>query len=171
MRHPPAIARRAFLTWLLATVPAAAFAADASNTPLAELAGQTPDRQNITLQQLRGQVVLVFYWSTECPVCLAKMPELRANAAGWHGKNFTLLGVNMDKKKEEFLLYEKVVAPLLPAAKRFVSVWGQAPGYQDTLGPVQHLPSAVLIDKDGRVAERYSGRIPPQAWNRIADLL
>jgi thiol-disulfide isomerase/thioredoxin len=100
MRHPPAIARRAFLTWLWATVPAAAFAADASNTPLAELAGQTTDRQNITLQQLRGQVVLVFYWSTECPVCLAKMPELRANAAGWHGKNFTLLGVNMDKKRK-----------------------------------------------------------------------
>jgi glutathione peroxidase-family protein len=33
------------------------------------------------------------------------------------------------------------------------------------------LPSGALIDKDGRLVERYSGRIPPEAWNRIAELL
>jgi len=171
MSQQKPIVRRKFLTWLAAAVPTASFALESPSTGLADLTGKTPSNQTITLHQLRGQVVLVFFWSTDCPVCLAKMPELRANAAGWYGKNFTLLGVNMEKKKDQFLLYEKVVTPLLPAAKRFTSVWGLDPDYKDSLGPVQHLPSAVLIDKDGRVVERYSGRIPPHAWDRIADLL
>lgn len=174
MRNPPPFARRAVLAWLAtsaALAPTAVFAAESNYSTLPELAGQTLSGQTITLNQFRGQVVLVFYWSTDCAVCRNKMPELRANAAGWHGKAFTLLGVNMDKKMEDFQLYEKLVTPLLPEAQKFPSVWGMDAGFKDSLGPVQQLPSAVLINKDGRVVERYKGRIPPHAWDRIADLL
>ena len=168
------IVRRSVLVCLMATptlVPTAVFAAETTDNVQAVLNGQTPNGQSISLEQLRGQVTLVFYWSTDCGVCRSKMPELRANAAGWHGKKFTLLGVNMDPKKEEFLIYEKLVTPLLPEAQKFLSVWGKDPEFKDNLGPVQQLPSAVLIDQEGRVVERYKGRIPPQAWDRIADLL
>lgn len=34
-----------------------------------------------------------------------------------------------------------------------------------------HLPSAYLVDTQGRLEDRYMGRIPPQAWDRIAELL
>jgi peroxiredoxin len=168
------LARHALLAWLMAIpilFPTALFAAETTDNNQAALTGQTPSGQTISLEQLRGQVTLVFYWSTDCAVCRSKMPELRANAAGWHGKKFTLLGVNMDAKKEEFQLYEKLVTPLLPEAQKFPSVWGLDPDFKDNLGPVQQLPSAVLVDQEGRVIERYKGRIPPQAWDRIADLL
>jgi hypothetical protein len=33
------------------------------------------------------------------------------------------------------------------------------------------VPSGALIDKNGRLVERYTGRIPPEAWDRIAELL
>ena len=167
------LSRRRLLAWLAAAAPGSLLAQTTSNpTPaLAELRGTTPKRQPIDIAALRGQVVLVFFWSTECPVCRSKMPELRTNAAGWQGKNFTLLGVNMDEQQAAFVRYDEVVTPLLPEAQKFPSVWGLAPDYTSNLGPVQHLPSAALIDKDGWVVERYSGRIPPQAWDRIADLL
>lgn len=171
MRHPHSIDRRAFLAWVAATAPTASFAASPPTPALAELSGRTLDNKSLTLQQHRGRVVLVFYWSTDCPVCRNKMPELRVNAAGWHGKDFTLLGVNMDAKQSEFRIYEDVVKPLLPEVQKFPSVWGLDPSYKDNLGPVQRLPSAVLINKEGQVVERYSGRIPPEAWDRIADLL
>ena len=138
---------------------------------MAELRGVTPGGQPVVLETLRGRVVMVFFWSTECAVCRNKMPELRANAAGWHGQDFTLLGVNMDSQEAEFLRYERVVTPLLPPDQRFLSVWAGNDAYRDNLGPIDHLPTSVLVDKDGRPVERYSGRIPPQAWNRIADLL
>lgn len=165
--------RRRLLAWLAGIAPVSLFAqTPPTATPsLAELRGVTPGGQVLALNALRGQVVMVFYWSTECPVCRNKMPELRANAAGWQGQTFTLLGVNMDQKREEFLRYETVVAPLLPKEHQFPSVWGRDPAYLDNLGAIAHLPTTVLINKQGQVAERYIGRIPPQAWNRIADLL
>ena len=30
---------------------------------------------------------------------------------------------------------------------------------------------AYLLDKTGKVVARYTGRIPPEAWDKIADLL
>jgi thiol-disulfide isomerase/thioredoxin len=173
MATPRSLTRRCLLAWLAATSAAPLLAQPATATPPAsvELSGAGPDGRAFSIDALRGQVVLVFYWSTECPVCRNKMPELLANAAGWKGQKFTLLGVNMDEKKSAFLRYEEVVAGLVPPGQQFLSVWGNDPSHRDNLGPVQHLPSAVLIGKDGRVVERYSGRIPPQAWDRIADLL
>ena len=29
----------------------------------------------------------------------------------------------------------------------------------------------ILLDKTGRLMEQYHGRIPPEAWDRIADLI
>lgn len=173
MTHQSSVARRHVLMWLAAASPSSLLAQEPrkSAPPVALLQGTALNGQRLSLEALRGQVVLVFYWSTECGVCLSKMPELRANAAGWQGQNFTLLGVNKDAKRETFLRYEAAVASLIPTAQKFASVWAYGPDYRDNLGPIEHLPTACLINKEGQVVERYSGRIPPQAWNRIADLL
>ncbi len=165
--------RRRFLAWLSMLAPTV-LAAQSGPLPTAtpaELTGLTPEGQRIELSVLRNRVVMIFFWSTECPVCLNKMPELRANVAGWRGEAFTLLGVNMDEHRESLTRYEKLLQPLVPAELRFQSVWGRDPAYRDNLGSITHLPTAILVDKRGQMVERYPGRIPPSAWNRIADLL
>ena len=43
--------------------------------------------------------------------------------------------------------------------------------YRDKLGAHAQLPAGYLIDKTGKMLERYVGRIPPEAWDLIADLL
>ena len=166
--------RRHLLTTCLAMLAPTALLAQTPPKPVspaAELEGITPDGQRIELAALRDRVVLVYYWSTQCPVCLNKMPELRANVAGWRGEAFTLLGVNMDESQEAFASYENLVQPLVAAELRFSSVWGRDPAYRDNLGQVTHLPTTLLVDKRGQVVDRFAGRIPPSAWNRIADLL
>lgn len=130
-----------------------------------------PGRGTVRLADLRGQVVLVFYWATTCPVCRDKMGELRANLAGWKGQPFTVLGVNLDPNPRDFLAYEALVAQTVPATHRFSSVSGQSTGFRDSMGQPEQLPSACLIDKQGVLVERYSGRIPASTWDRIADLL
>jgi thiol-disulfide isomerase/thioredoxin len=127
------------------------------------------------LGALKGRVVLVMFWSTGCAVCRDKMPELRQNALGWRGQPFDLVLVSLDRRQQDLIDYERILASTLPLSQRFVQLWAGAPGYRDNLG-VQSagstpLPTAVLIDKTGKVVERYSGRIPPEAWDRIADLL
>jgi peroxiredoxin len=156
-------------------MPWPAFAADAvpaaDTRPTPTLRGTTLDGRVFALDALRGRVVLVFYWSTSCAVCRDKMRELRANMMGWQGQPFTLIGVNADARRQDWVEYERLVSGTIPAAQRFPSVWSGDASYVDSMERPGQLPSACLIDKSGRLVERYRGRIPAEAWDRIAELL
>lgn len=150
-----------------ATVPAAAAPA--------VLLGSTVDGAPFSLAALKGRVVLVMFWSTGCAVCRDKMPELRQNALGWRGQPFDLVMVSTDRRQQDLIDYERILAATVPVPQRFIQLWNGATGYRDTLVGTAlagaSLPTAFLLDKSGRVVERYSGRIPAEAWDRIADLL
>jgi thiol-disulfide isomerase/thioredoxin len=133
--------------------------------------GKTIDGKPFKLSMLKGKVVLVIFWSTGCAVCRDKMPELRENYAGWNGKPFELVAVNTDARKKDFMEYERIIASTVPAKQRFVQMWAGENGYLDRFGSHPQLPDAFLIDKTGKLVERYVGRIPPETWDRIADLL
>lgn len=139
--------------------------------PIPELEGTTAGGQRLRLAAFRGRVVLVFYWATDCAVCRDKMRELRANLMGWQNQPFTLIGVNMDARRQDWLDYERLVAQSIPASQRFASVWAGGADFRDTMGRPTHRPSACVIDKNGVLVEQYRGRVPVEAWNRIADLI
>jgi peroxiredoxin len=157
-------------TPLLAQAPAAA-AAQTAVPASAALRGTTLDGQAFDLAQLRDKVVLLVFWSTECAVCRDKMPELRANVKGWQGQPFEVIGVSTDRDRRELMTYQQLVNISIPASQRFTTLWRGAPGHQDSFGNAGVLPAAFLIDKQGRVVESYHGRIPPETWDRIAELL
>ena len=133
--------------------------------------GRTVEGQPFRLASLRGKVVLVLYWSTGCAVCRDKMPELRTNYEGWAGKPFELVAVSTDAHMQDMLDYETIISRTVPTRQRFVQLWAGDSSYRDNLGPHTQLPAGYLVDKSGKIVERYLGRIPPQAWDRIADLL
>lgn len=136
-----------------------------------ELSGLTPDGRRFRLSEQRGKVVLVIHWSTSCAVCRDKMAELRVNLAGWSGKPFQIIGVNMDARQQDFQNYDALLRQTTVPARRFDSLWAGQADFIDTLGPPSSLPEACLIDKQGALVARYSGRIPAQTWDRIAELL
>lgn len=175
MTQPPEqqalFTRRQVLPLLAACTSAPLWAAQPDANRVPELEGMAPGGQRLRLADLRGRVVLVFYWSTGCAVCRDKMRELRANLTGWQSQPFSLLGINMDAQQQDFIRYETLVRQTVPMPQQFTSLWAGAPAFIDSMGRREHLPSACLIDKQGRLVERYSGRIPPEAWDRIAELL
>jgi thiol-disulfide isomerase/thioredoxin len=148
------------------TVPKAAAAA-----LVPQMEGKTIDGAPFNLNTLKGKVVLVMFWSTGCAVCRDKMPELRNNYAGWAGKPFELVAVSTDSRVQDLLDYERIISRTVPMKERFVQLWTGETGYKDSLGKHAMLPAAYLLDKTGKVVERYTGRIPPEAWDKIADLL
>ena len=151
-----------------AQTPAVSTAAPAA---MPQIEGKTIEGTSFKLSSLKGKVVLVMFWSTGCAVCRDKMPELRNNYEGWAGKPFELVAVNTDTRMQDFLDYERIIARTVPLKQRFVQLWTGDGGYKDNVGKPVQLPAAFLIDKTGKVVERYVGRIPPEAWDRIADLL
>lgn len=151
-----------------------ALAQAATSTPAvepAQLRGPTLDGQAFDLARLRGKVVMVLFWSTDCAVCRDKMPELRANVKGWQGQPFELVSVSTDASRSAIEAHQRLVQLTVPAAQRFTTLWAGEPGLQHSFGPPGQLPAVFLLDKNGRVVESHHGRVPAQAWDRVADLL
>lgn len=139
--------------------------------PAPAIEGKTFDGKAFNLASLRGKVVLLMYWNTDCAVCRDKMPELRQNYEGWKGKPFEMVLVSTDRRLADVEGYEKVIARTVPSGQRFVQMWAGDPAFRDNLPKPSVLPASYLLDKSGKVVERYQGRIPAEAWDRIAELL
>lgn len=173
MPLPAALDRRRLLR--LATLgllsPAAFAQAPELATTAPHLRGVDRDGRGFDLAAQRGRVVMVMFWSTACAVCRDKMPELRANLRGWQGQPFTLVGVNTDPARRSFDDWEALVALTIAPDQRFPQLWRGDPRHQDSFGAVGVLPATFLIDKQGRLAHSFQGRVPAEAWDRIADLL
>ncbi|MES2509072.1 MAG: TlpA disulfide reductase family protein [Pseudomonadota bacterium] len=150
---------------------ASAAAVTVAPVTMPQIEGRTIEGAAFKLASLKGKVVLVMFWSTNCAVCRDKMPELRTNYEGWKGKPFELVAVNTDTRVQDFLEYERIISATVPLKQRFVQLWTGETGYRDNVGKAAQLPAAFLVDKSGKIVERYAGRIPAEAWDRIADLL
>ena len=133
------------------------------------------DKKPFQISSLKGKVVMLMYWSTDCAVCRDKMPELRENVRGWADKPFELVLVSVDKRMKDVDSYNAIINASVPTKQRFTQLWAGEPSYKDNLGTAQlprnQLPVTYLIDKTGKLVERNYGRIPPELWDTIAELL
>ncbi len=111
------------------------------------------DNRRVSLQEMKGKVVLVDFWATWCGPCMAGIPELKGLYAKLNPKGFEIIGINRD--------YE--LNSLLKAVKAEGLSWPQAfdaadPEKQisEALG-VKVLPTLWLVDKKGNLRDLNAG--------------
>ena len=130
------------------------------------LSAVNPDGVRFDSAVLRGNVSVVFFWSSGCAVCRDSLPELRANQSGWRNKPFALLAVNVDRHAQDWLSYERVLGKIQTTPKGFFSV-----RQDETLPTPVKLPLTLLVDAKGKVLQRIEGRVAPEVWDSVAELL
>ena len=148
------------------TTPTAAGSTAIANGNRLQLPAVYANGQRFSTQALDGTVSVAFFWNTDCAVCRDSLPELRANLNGWKNKHFSLLLVNLDRKASDWQTYEKLVGQTQMNAKGLLSV-----RMEEELPAGTRLPLTLLIDSKGRVLQRFEGRLAPEVWDGVADLL
>jgi thiol-disulfide isomerase/thioredoxin len=149
-------------------------AAPASALPAVQ--GPTTKKQAFDLAQLRGKVALLFFWSTDCPVCLDKLPEYRRNLHGWKGKDFVIVAINQDRTMSDLIAYQAVLMRAAPGDAQIDAqmpiLWRNDPTYRDSFGELPtRAPTTVIVGRDGKIVKTIRGRVAVDVWDDVAELV
>ena len=99
---------------------------------------------NVRLSEHRGEVVLLTFWSSQCPVCVDQLAALGELQSTYRSAGLVTLGVSVDddlKRARRFATAHAGRFPLLIDRHKSVSR-----AYR-----IEELPTTVLIDRRGRV--------------------
>jgi thiol-disulfide isomerase/thioredoxin len=114
--------------------------------PVTDLEGLALDGEKFRLSDFRGRVVLLDFWATWCPPCVADVPKM-LDLFERHKNNLTIIGINADQDKSTLESFVK---------ERGISwrqVWESEPGgLWQTAFAVEGYPTYVLINRDGSLA-------------------
>jgi thiol-disulfide isomerase/thioredoxin len=104
----------------------------------------------ISLSSFKGKYVLVDFWASWCGPCRMENPNVVAIYRKFKNKNFTVLGVSLDKAKE----------PWIKAIKDDGLAWTQVSDlkfwYNEAAVKyhIQQIPSNLLVGPDGKIVGR-----------------
>lgn len=157
------------LAKLLAALVGAALLALAAYVLLARPAAPavdftTLDGERISMRDLRGKVVFVNFWATSCATCIKEMPDVIKTYERFAPRGFELLAIAMSYDPPEYVR-NYVQQHRLPF-KVVLDTQGRIAAAFDN---VNLTPTAVLIDKNGRVLRRIIGEPDFAALHALID--
>lgn len=124
------------------------------------------DGRQGTLQALRGKVVLVSFWSMNCDICVNEMPSIVATDGKFRARGYETLAIAMSYDPPASVA-RFVASNRLP----FPVAIDNAGKIAKSFGEVRQTPTAFLIDKRGRIVERYVGAPDFVALQRLIEAL
>ena len=108
--------------------------------------------ERVTTADLRGRVVLLNFWATDCVVCVREMPRLTETYRRFASRDFEMIAVAMRYDPPNYVLryaeqnalpFKVALDPLGELAKAF--------------GDVRLTPTTIVIDKQGNMIKRIIG--------------
>lgn len=114
----------------------------------------TIEGKKISMADLKGKVVLVNFWATDCPGCIKEMPDLVKTYNNYKTKGFEIISVAMPyDPPAQVLNYTRQKALPFPVMHDGLSEITQA------FGGVNLTPTAFIFDKQGKRLQRTIGEL------------
>jgi cytochrome c biogenesis protein CcmG, thiol:disulfide interchange protein DsbE len=114
------------------------------------------------LADQRGKVVVVNFWASWCVPCRAEAPRLATASRTFQDRGVVFVGVDVEDN--------------IPDAQAFVKEFGLAypNGPDNNLNVTQAyrvtgLPATIVIDRDGRIQQRWQGEIQSEQLTRFIE--
>jgi len=113
--------------------------------PAKDFATELISDEKFSLSGMKGKVILIDFWATWCPPCIKGIPHLKKLYSELKDKNFEIIGISLDRKKElvdKYIAKEQIKWKMIYSGK----AWGDDIA---RLYKVNLIPSYWVIDKDG----------------------
>lgn len=121
-------------------------------TPAPQVTFVSLKGERISTADLRGRVVLVNFWATDCVICLKEMPQLVATYERYRARGFETVAVAMRHDPPNH-----VVAYVEKNALPFTVALDPVGDLAKAFGEVKLTPTTFVIDRRGRIAARILG--------------
>ncbi len=111
-----------------------------------EFSGVTLDGKEVSLDDYKGKVVMIDFWATWCPPCIAETPYMKDAYAKYHEKGFEIIGISLDRKLDplkKYIVKNEITWPMIYDQDQKKSI-------ADKLS-VTVTPSIFILDKTGKV--------------------
>jgi thiol-disulfide isomerase/thioredoxin len=132
-----------------ATPAPTGFSATLTNAP--EFRLQSVSGGELALSDTNGKVRLIDFWATWCAPCVEEIPMLQELHAKYRDQGFEIIAI----AEEEAAILAEFVDEHDIAYPNLVGTADVAQSYR-----VLGLPSAFLVDGEGRIVERWQGPKP-----------
>ena len=123
------------------------------------------DGNLVSLSSFRGKYVLVDFWAAWCPDCRKENPNIVSAWEKYKNKNFTILGVSLDRNREQWLAaIEKDKLPWTQVSD--LKYWSSDAA---VLYCIRWIPMSFLIDPEGKIVA--IGLEGEELHNKLEELL
>lgn len=127
------------------------------NKPLAEnFSAASMNGQTVELNNLKGKVVVISFWTTRCPVCHSEIPKLNSLAARYKNRNVVFLGLTTDNetKVENYIKKNPFNFTLVPNSFGILLKYAEKDGQGNIL---MGYPAHFVINQSGEIELKTSG--------------
>ena len=118
-------------------------------------AGKWINSEPLTLEKLRGQVVLVDFWTFGCYNCINTLPALKGYNAKFGGQGFTVVGVETPETDGE-RDYNNLVGAVEKRGIKYPIVTDYDSKTWQSYN-VNAWPTIIILDKQGRIRYTHVG--------------
>jgi len=133
-------------------------------TQAPEVTFTTLEGKTIKMAELKGKVVLVNFWATDCPGCIAEMPGLIKTYNEYKPKGFEVIAVAMAyDPPSQVLTYTQQNG--LPFPVMHDSYGEMAKKF----GNVQLTPTAFILDQQGNIVRKVIGELDFNDLHQLLD--
>jgi len=130
--------------------------------PAPDVTFTTIQGKEISMASLKGKVVLVNFWSTDCSVCVGEMPNLVNTYNAYKNKGFEVIAVAMP--------YDPPAQVLNYATQKALPFPVMHDGFGQMIirfGGVPATPTTYLFDKQGKQLQYTTGRLDFAKLNEL----
>jgi peroxiredoxin len=127
------------------------------------LSGSAFDGSAVDVAHLRGEVVVLTTWYAACPPCRAEAPDLVELDAL---DGVAVVGINAEDDAGTAQAFERTFGVTYPS---IADDDGQAIAALQGLVAVNAVPTALILDAEGRVAARTVGRVEPSTLAALVE--